>query len=204
MKTAMECCAGGRCRRFVALIALALSLIVVNACSSSYRSMSDGEKKAHLVDLEKKTLAELVVARPEAQADLDNAVGYAILSNTATKVPMVGAGEGIGVAVNNETEERTYLKVSRLDVGGGLGVRKFRLIIIFFDRDKLEDLADGKLEIGAGIEAGAGDKDDVGTGAGGVGGARNEKRAIYQLSESGVSVTYTVRMIKYSVLELDE
>ena len=38
--------------------------------------------------------------------------------NTATKVPMVGAGEGIGVVVNTETGERTYLKVSRLDVGG--------------------------------------------------------------------------------------
>ena len=59
------------------------------------------------------------------------------------------------------------------------------------------------LEIGAGVEAGAGDHDDLGTGAGGVAGARNEKRALYQLSEAGISATLTVRMIKYSVLELD-
>ena len=114
-----------------------------------------------LVDLEKETLAELVAERPEAQTDLDSSVGYAVISNTAAKVPMVGAGEGIGVVVNTETGERTYL------------------------------------------EAGAGDHDDLGTGAGGVAGARNEKRALYQLSEAGVSATFTVRMIKYSVLELD-
>jgi lipid-binding SYLF domain-containing protein len=182
---------------------LVMPLIAAVACSSTYRSMTNQEKKAYLVDLEKETLAELVAERPEAQTDLDSSVGYAVISNTAAKVPMVGAGEGIGVVVNTETGERTYLEVSRLDVGGGLGVRKFRLIIIFFDREKLEDLADGELEIGAGVEAGAGDQDDMGTGAGGVAGSRNEKRAIYQLSESGVSVTYTVRMIKYSVLELD-
>jgi lipid-binding SYLF domain-containing protein len=182
---------------------LVMPLIAAVACSSTYRSMTNQEKKAYLVDLERETLAELVAERPEAQTDLDSSVGYAVISNTAAKVPMVGAGEGIGVVVNTETGERTYLEVSRLDVGGGLGVRKFRLIIIFFDREKLEDLADGELEIGAGVEAGAGDHDDVGTGAGGVAGSRNENRAIYQLSESGVSVTYTVRMIKYSVLELD-
>jgi hypothetical protein len=182
---------------------LVMPLIAAVACSSTYRSMTNQEKKDFLVDLEKETLAELVAERPEAQTDLDSSVGCAVISNSAAKVPMVGAGEGIGVVVNTETGERTYLEVSRLDVGGGLGVRKFRLIIIFFDREELEDLADGELEIGAGAEAGAGDHDDVGTGPGGVAGARNEKRVLYQLSEAGVSATFTVWMIKYSVLELD-
>ena len=70
------------------------------------------------------------------------------------------------------------------------------------DRDAFDDLADGKLELGAGVEAGAGDK-DVGTGAGGIAGSRNELKALYQLTEEGLSATYTVRLIKYSVLELD-
>jgi hypothetical protein len=71
--------------------------------------------------------------------DLDSSVGYAVISNMAAKVPMVGAG----------------------------------------------------------------DHDDLGTGPGGHASGRNEKRALYQLSEAGVSATFTVRMIKYSVLELD-
>ena len=111
---------------------------------------------------------------------------------------------GVSVlVVDAGTGERTYLKVQRFDVGGGIGVRTFRLVMIFFDEEAFEKLATGKLEFGAGVEAGAG-KGDIGTGAGGVAGARNEKRAMYQLSEKGVSATLTVRLIKYSVLDLDE
>ncbi len=179
-----------------------LSALLAASCSS-YRSMPAEEKRTFLAELEETTLAELVEQRPEAQDELDNAVGYAIFSNTTTKIPFVGAGEGIGVVVDATTDERTYLKVGRLDVGGGLGVRKYRLVVIFFEREPLEKLASGKVEFGAGIEAGAG-KEDVGTGAGGIAGSRKEDYVLYQLSESGVSATFTVRAIKYSVLDLEE
>lgn len=114
----------------------------------------------------------------------------------------MGAGNGIGVVVNNETGTRTYLEVQRFDVGGGLGIRTYRVIMIYFDGAAFGKLASGKLELAAGIDAGAG-KTDVGTGAGGIAPARTEKRVTYQLAEAGVSATYTVRLIKYSVLDLD-
>ena len=190
-------------RRIVIVAGMVLCVLAIVGCSSTYRGMSGEEKREYLLELEEKTLAELVKDDPKAQADLDGAVGYAIFSNTATKVPFVGAGDGIGVVVDTTTDARTYLKVQRFDVGGGLGVRTFRLVMFYFDEEAFEKLATGKLELGAGIEAGAG-KDDIGTGAGGIAGARNEKRAMYQLSEKGVSATLTVRLIKYSVLDLDE
>ena len=124
-------------------------------------------------------------------------MGYAVVSNRVAKIPFVGAGEGIGVVFDAKTGERTYLKVGRLDIGGGLGAREYRMVILFFDQGLLENLASGKLE------AGAKDK-DIGTGAGGVVGSRNEKRVLYQLSDAGVSATFTVRAIRYSVLKLDE
>ena len=190
-------------RRIVIVAGMVLCVLAIVGCSSTYRGMSGEEKREYLLELEEKTLAELVKDDPKAQADLDGAVGYAIFSNTATKVPFVGAGDGIGVVVDTTTGERTYLKVQRFDVGGGLGVRTFRLVMFYFDEEAFEKLATGKLEFGAGAEAGAG-KGDIGTGAGGIAGARNEKRAMYQLSEKGVSATLTVRLIKYSVLDLDE
>lgn len=172
-------------------------------CASTYRTMTVQEKRDYLLELEAETLAEMIEEHPEAQADLDHAVGYAIFSNTATKAPFVGAGNGIGVVVNTGTGTRTYLKVKRLDVGGGLGVRKFRVIMIYFDEKAFGKLASGKLELAAGIDAGAGKK-DVGTGAGGIAASRNNTRVMYQLAEAGVSATYTVRLIKYSVLDLED
>jgi lipid-binding SYLF domain-containing protein len=161
------------------------------------------EKRALLEEAEERTLVELVEKRPEVRDELDRAVGYAVFSNRATKIPIVGAGEGIGVVVDSGTGERSYLKVGRLDVGGGLGVRQYRLVMIFFDAEALRKLAKGKYEFGAGVEAGAG-KSDVGTGAGVTAGSRKEKYVLYQLSDTGVSATFTVRVTQYSVLELDE
>jgi len=184
------------------LIGVILSAMLAASCST-YRKMPVEEKLIFLEELEEQTLAELVEQQPEAQAELDRSVGHAVFSNTTTKVPIVGAGDGIGVVVDTTTDERTYLKVGRLDVGGGLGVRKYRLIIIFFEEEALRKLASGKVELGAGVEAGAG-KEDVGTGAGGIAGSRNEDYVLYQLSEAGVSATFTVRAIRYSVLDLEE
>jgi len=179
------------------------AVLMAVSCSSTYRSMSAEEKREFLVELEQQTLAELVEKVPEAQAEIDRSVGHAIVANRLAKVPFVGAGEGIGVVFDAETGERTYIKVGRLDVGGGLGVREYRLVVLFFDRQPLRKLASGKLELGAGVEAGAKDK-EIGTGAGGVAGSRDEKRVLYQLSDAGVSATFTVRAIRYSVLDLDK
>ena len=82
-------------------------------------------------------------------------------------------------------------------------MRQYRLIALFFEEGPLDKLASGKLEISAGAEAGSGTK-DVGTGAGGVAGSRKDTRVLYQLSEAGVSATVTVRVIKYTVFDLEE
>jgi lipid-binding SYLF domain-containing protein len=189
--------------RVVRFAAVMLAAFLAGSCSSTYRSMSAQEKREFLVELEKETLAELVEDQPEAQADLDKAIGHAIFSNTAAKVPFVGAGDGIGVVVNKETGERSYLKVTRFDVGGGLGVRSYRLVIFFFEEEALKKLSGGKLEFGAGVEAGVKDQ-DIGTGAGGIAGSRKDGYVLYQLSDSGASVSLTVRMIRYSVLDLSD
>lgn len=194
-----------RCAGAGAIAIAAIAAVIVGSvgCASTHRSMTVDEKRAYLLELEEKTLAELVEEHPEAAADLETAVGYAIFSNTATKVPLVGAGNGIGVVVNTGTGKRTYLEVKRFDVGGGLGSRKYRLIMIYFDEAAFGKLASGSLELVAGVDAGAGKK-DVGSGSGAIAPARNEKRAMYQMAEAGVSATYTVRLIKYSVLDLGD
>ncbi len=184
------------------LTAVTLAVLFTASCSSTYRSMSVEEKRAFLEDVEEETLAELVEKLPESQADIDRAVGYAIFAIRVAKVPMVGAGDGIGVVFDAETGERTYLKVGRLDVGGGLGAREYRLVVLFFEQALLQKLARGRLELGAGAEASAKDR-DIGTGAGGAG-SRNDKRVLYQLSDAGASATFTVRAVRYSVLDLGE
>lgn len=190
-------------RRFFGSSAVVIAALLVTSCSSTYRTMSVEEKRTLLAELEEAALAKLVEQHPEAETDMDKAVGYAIFSNTATKVPFVGAGDGIGVVVNRTNGRRTYLKVRRFDVGGGLGARKYTVVMIFFDDAALQKLASGKLELGAGVEAGAG-KGGVEAGTGGSSGKHKDGYVLYQLSEGGVSATWTVRVIRYSVLDLGD
>jgi len=183
--------------------AVMLAALLVASCSSTHRSTSVEEKRDLLAEIEQKTLAELIEKRPETQAEMDRSVGHAVFSNRLAKIPIVGAGEGIGVVFDKKTGERTYLKVQRLDVGGGLGVREYRMVVVFFDEEPMQKLAGGKLELTAGVEAGAG-KSDVGLGSEGISGKQKEKLVLYQLSDTGVSATITVRLIRYSVLDLTE
>ena len=183
--------------------AVILVALLVASCSSTHRSMSVEEKRDFLAEAEQKTLAELIEKRPETQAEMDRSVGHAVFSNRSAKIPFIGAGDGIGVVFDKKTGERTYLKVQRLDVGGGFGIREYRLVVVFFEEEPLEKLAGGKLELAAGAEAGAG-KGDVGLGTEGISGKQKEKLALYQLSDTGVSATITVRLIRYSVLDLSE
>jgi len=190
-------------RHRLRLTAVMFATLLVVSCSSTYKKMSVEEKRAHLAEAEQTTLAELVEMKPEVQADLDRSIGHAVFSNRLAKVPIVGAGDGIGLVFDKKTGERTYLKVQRLDIGGGLGVREYRLVVVFFDEEPLKKLASGKLELTAGAEMGAG-KSDVGVGSEAVSGKRKEKLVIYQLADTGVSATITVRLIRYSVLDLEE
>jgi len=191
-------------RRVDTLRAAVIPLIAIAAaCSSTYRSMTIEEKRAFLAELETTTLADLVEKRPEVREELDRSAGHAVFSNKTGKIPFVGAGEGIGVVVDGATGERSYLKVGRIDVGGGLGVRKYRLVIVFFDQDGLRKLADGHLELGAGIDLGAGSK-NAGVPPGGIARPRRGRFAVYQLSETGASASLTVNLTRYSVLDLGE
>ena len=117
------------------------------------------------------------------------------LFELTAKVPFVGAGDGIGVVVNKETGERTYLKVSDSTLAEALEFGNYRLVIVFFEEEALKSWPAASSSSAAGVEAGAKDK-DVGTGRGNLRLKEKEKYVLYQLSDTGVSATITVNVIK--------
>lgn len=69
------------------------------------------------------TLADLVRQNPDAQKELDRSVGYVIMNNKITKIPVFGAGAGYGAAVARARGEKTYLR--RVPRTGALGPTHF-------------------------------------------------------------------------------
>ena len=111
-----------------------------------------------------------------------------------TKVPVIGAGGGDGVFVNNEMNKRIYFTVSRFDIGGGWGVRSYKILLLLETQEMLDKLQNGTWEYQAGVEASAGT-----AAAEGSSGALNEGYTVHILSDGGASATATVRVIKIKV-----
>lgn len=101
-------------------------------------------------------IAGLVEKEPALQQQIDDSQGYAVANMKVTKVPVVGAGGGEGVFVNNKTKKRTYFTVSRFDIGGGWGVRSYKVLMVIETPEILDRLERGTWEFQASVEASAG------------------------------------------------
>jgi hypothetical protein len=149
------------------------------------------QQQNELDTMAEESVAALIKKNPDLQSVFDDAVGYMVVDMKLTKVPIVGAGGGKGVVVDKVNNKRTYVSVKRLDLGGGWGVRAFKAIFTFTDKEKLADAAGGRLAFQAGAEAAAG-----GASAEGSTGAMTKGFETYVLSEGGASATVTVRAIR--------
>jgi hypothetical protein len=170
-----------------------LSVLAIAGCSS----MSVSEKEARRNELDTmatKAIAGLVEQDETLQQQIDNSLGYAVANMKVTKVPIVGAGGGEGVFVNQATKKRTYFTVSRFDIGGGWGARSYKILMIVDSQDMIDRLKGGTWEFQAGAEASAGTAAVEGSS-----GALTEGYTVHVLSDGGASATATARVIRLKV-----
>jgi len=183
-------------------LTLAVTLFGLIACSA-IPGDTNAEQIQTIDELVETTLRDLSEQNPEAKAQIKNSVGYAIMNNKITKIPVVGAGAGYGVAINNKSQQRQYIQMVRFDVGGGWGARSVRPVIIFTDEEVFNDFIDGMWSANAGAEAAA-KVGDVGTSGGAdTGNAGNDKGyVIHMITDSGVSATVTAGIIRVQPITL--
>ncbi len=159
--------------------------------------MSVSEKKSKQNELDEmaaKAITGLVEKDKTLQQSLDNSLGYLVANMKVTKVPLVGAGGGEGVYINKQTGKRTYFTVSRLDIGGGWGVRSYKILLVLTSQDILDRLDGGAWEFQAGAEASAGT-----TAVEGSSGSLNKNYSVHVLSDGGASATATARVIRIKI-----
>ncbi len=175
------------------IILISLLTLLLTACAKP--NLNELSKARSEIDLMAKTTIEkLIQENPQIQKEIDESVGYAILNWKLTKVPGVGVGGGNGVLVDTKTGERTYVTVSRFDIGGGWGARSFKNLLITKDQNFFNEVKDGHFKFEAGAEA------SVGTvGASGNSAALNKKVQSHILIDGGGSATATVRYLDMSL-----
>ena len=131
------------------------------------------DKRADIQKMSQDTLHRLYKAEPPAKAAVERAYGYAVFSDMS--------GNGIGMAVNNKTKGKTFMRMFEIHEGPGAGVRKFRYVFVFDNEKVFNDSVNSGWESGGQVSAGV---------SNGV--------WMYQLTGKGVVLNITAKSAKYS------
>lgn len=185
------------------IVTLLSASVMISSCASIPGSTKD-EKIKNINSLVEQTITELYKLEPETKELIGSSAGYAVMEGITTKWPMIGTGSGYGVAINKQTGEKTYLEITKFDIGAGLGVKSIRFAIIFQDEKKFNKFKSGVWQLGTSMEATAKSK-DIGTAVGTSDKKYGEKRgySVHLITDSGASATATFGIFQSKPINLE-
>ena len=175
---------------FVLIIIIASTLVAGDSFADK-----NADKKADILQMEVDTLQYLYNADPSARKNVNNAAGYAVFSNFGMKIFLAGGGKGSGVAVNNKTKNKTFMKMVELQAGLGMGIKKFRQVWVFENTKDLNEFINSGWEL-SGQGTAAAQYDDTGAAfAGAI--SVSPGVWLYQITEDGLALELTGKGTKY-------
>lgn len=174
---------------------LSLAIIATIAGCGPGGGLTVTEKRQVVMDMENETLERLYREAPETKERVERAAGYGTFSNANVNLIFASAGGGYGVVVDNATGRRTYMKMALGGIGLGLGVKDYRVVMIFKDRTTLHKFVESGWDFGAHADAAA----KAGESGGELSGEGDIRSGIdvYSMTESGLALQATVTGTKY-------
>lgn len=177
------------------LRAFTMSVLIVLMAISAVSAASVAEKRDDVRRMANETLSKLYDIHPSSRAAVEDAAGYAVFRITDAKVVFLGGGGGKGLAVNNATGEETFMKAGDIQVGLGLGIKKFNVVFVFETEQAFADFANKGWKIDGQGTLAATDSVSGGSLEGAVSAGKNVW--MYQMTDKGLEVSLTIRGIRY-------
>lgn len=112
----------------------------------------------------------------------------------ATKVRVAGGGYGLALLHDTENKTRTYINISRFDLGADVGAAKFRVLVIFENRELMETFRGGAWHSALGTDSA------VGSTSYSKVGVKGDGYAVFYASDTGASLT--LRSRDFQVMEI--
>ena len=184
--------------RHILIGLLAVTLVCGGFSGGASAAMSKGEKqkaRAEVQSMEKDVLEQLYKTQPSAKTAISKAAGYAVFSNFGLKLFLVGGGKGEGIAVNNTTKKKTYMKMLELQAGLGLGVKKFRLVWVFETQRGFDSFVKSGWEFGGHTTAAAKNREKGAAFEGAL--SVSAGVWVYQLTDTGLALELAAKGTKY-------
>jgi lipid-binding SYLF domain-containing protein len=174
-----------------------LSLITgLLLCScATPKGVTKQDQKDYVSTMKNETLADLYEKKPETRAMIKKAAGYGVFSNIGSYLFFLSTGGGYGIVDDKSTAKKTYMKMAHVGAGLGMGVKDFRVVFIFKNKNVLKDFIEKGWEFGGQADAAAKSAEKGAA----VGGEIyiDQDIIIYQLTEAGVALQATIGGTKY-------
>lgn len=198
------------------IILLGVVLCGCAALQSLKDDRTADQKRAEVRAERDEILDKVYEDRPELEAKVSKAPGYATFSTVNVNLLLLSTERGSGMAVDN-TGKETFMKMMSVGGGIGAGIRDLRALFVFNDPGTFQEFLDSGWQFGGqadaslksgekGIEAGEsvsvakeeGAGIDTGI-TGGLAEATGSDTAIevYRITEAGVSLQATIAGTKY-------
>ena len=165
---------------------------ILSGCASNKATIA--EQRMAVLTMREQVVSELVAIKPSVQSQISQAAGYAVFDNANVNLLIASFGGGYGVVKDNATGQQTYMKMAEAGLGLGAGVKDFRAVFIFHNKDVLKRFVDQGWAFGAQADAAA-KAGDKGAAIGGE--VTVDNITIYQLTKSGLALQATVKGTKY-------
>jgi lipid-binding SYLF domain-containing protein len=178
--------------KLIGLFGLYLILVLSGCATSGAHTKAD--KRQALLDMKQEVLSELYSTKPGTSSKVTNAPGYAVFSNANVNLILASFSGGNGVVKDNRTGKHTYMKMGEAGVGFGLGVKDFRVVFVFHNRDTLQQFIDRGWEFGAHADAAAKANEKGGAIGGEI---LLDGVTVYQITKSGLALQATIKGTKY-------
>lgn len=168
-------------------------IVAFSGCATTGATTKNDKRQA-LMNMKQEVLRDLYALRPDAKAQVAGASGYAVFSNANVNVILASFSGGQGVVKDNGSGANTYMNMGEVGIGFGLGVKDFRVVFVFHERDVMNRFVNSGWEFGAHADAAA-KAGDKGAAVGGE--ILLDGITIYQLTESGLALQATLKGTKY-------
>ncbi len=177
---------------FIRALGLSTMLLATGAASAA----ADAETQRKEIRQSSKTiLANLYKVQPSAKKVVESAAGYAVFSNFGMKILFAGGGTGHGIAVDQATKKETFMKMVEVQAGLGMGIKKFKAVFVFQNKQTLDSFVNSGWEASAQTTAAAidGNKGLALQGAIIV----SPGVWVYQITDQGLVLDATLKGTKY-------
>ncbi|HKF50231.1 MAG TPA: YSC84-related protein [Terracidiphilus sp.] len=169
--------------------------LLFTLAAASLAADNKADEQASIRSMAQDRLQRLYKAQPGAQSAVQNAVGYAVFSNTGIKILLAGSGKGKGIAVNNQTKSETFMKMLEVQAGLGFGVKKFTVVFVFTTPGAFNNFVNSGWQFGSQASAAAKTSDNGGSMQGAA--SVSDGVYMYQMTDKGLAAEITVKSTKY-------